>query len=73
MGQYKVNLKDLFFILKEQLHYGSLNQFPRYRDLDEKTFDLLINEAARFAEGVVDPLNEIGESHGARFNAGQVN
>ena len=72
MGHFKVNQKDIFFILKEQLKYGKLCQLDRYKDLNEKTLDLLVTEALGFARGVVDPLNEIGEQWGVKFDKGQV-
>jgi alkylation response protein AidB-like acyl-CoA dehydrogenase len=72
MGYYKVNQKDIFFILKDQLHYGSLCALNRYKDLNEKTLDLLVKEAISFAKGVVDPLQEIGEKWGVRFEDGTV-
>ena len=72
MGHFKVNPKDLFFILKDQLDYGSLCELPRYRDLNEKTLDLLVNEAFNFAKGVVDPLNAVGEAQPVRFEDGRV-
>lgn len=72
MGDFKINQKDLFFILKNQLNYGHLCSLDRYGDLDEKTLDMLVTEAITFARGVVDPLNEIGEREGARYENGQV-
>jgi len=72
MGYYKVNQKDIFFILKDQLNYGSLCALNRYKDLNEKTLDLLVKEAISFAKGVVDPLQEIGEKWGVRFEDGTV-
>ena len=72
MPHFKVNHKDIFFILKEQLKYGSLCSLARYKDLNEKTFDLLVTEAISFARGVVDPLQEIGEEHGVKFDNGKV-
>ena len=72
MGNFKINQKDILFILKDQLNYGSLCSFDRYNDLDEKTLDMLVNEAITFAKGVVDPLNEIGEREGVRLENGQV-
>jgi len=69
---FKANPKDIFFILKEQLDYGSLCKLERYRDLNEKTLDLLVTEALRFARGVVAPLQEIGEKQGVTFENGQV-
>ena len=72
MPHFKVNRKDIFFILKEQLNYGSLSSLGRYKGLNEKALDLLVTEALRFAKGVVDPLQEIGEDHGVRYEDGKV-
>jgi alkylation response protein AidB-like acyl-CoA dehydrogenase len=67
MGHFKVNRNDIFFILKEQLNYSSLCSLERYKDLVEKTLDLLVAEAINLARGVVDPLQEIGEKWGVKF------
>ncbi len=72
MGHFKINQKDIFFILKDQLNYGSLCTLARYRDLNEKTLDLLVNEAMGFAKGVVDSLQEIGEKWGVKFEDGKI-
>ena len=72
MGYFKVNQKDIFFILKDQLNYGSLCALSRYKDLNEKTLDLLVKEAISLAKGVVDPLQEIGEKWGVKFEDGTV-
>ena len=72
MGHYKVNPKDIFFILRDQLNYGSLCVLDRYKGLNEKTLDLLVSEAIRFAKGVVDPLQEIGERWGVKHENGTV-
>jgi len=72
MPHFKVNQKDIFFILKEQLNYGALCSLERYKDLNEKAFDMLVSEAISFARGVVDPLQEIGEAHGVKFEHNKV-
>lgn len=72
MGQYKVNSKDIFFILNEQLDYSSLCSLERYKDLDKTTMDMLVSEAIAFAKGVVDPLNETGEEHGVLYENNEV-
>jgi 3-(methylthio)propanoyl-CoA dehydrogenase len=72
MGHFKINTKDVMFILKEQLNYGTLCQLERYKDQNERTFDMLVKEAIGFAKGVVDPLNEVGEKVGLRFENNQV-
>ena len=72
MTHFKINQKDIFFILKEQLGYGSLCSLKRYRSLTEETLDLMVTEAIRFAKKAVAPLNEIGEEQGIRYEKGQV-
>jgi len=72
MGYFQINTRDLLFILKEQLNYGRLCDFERYRDLNEKTLDMLVTEAVTFARGVVDPLQDLAEDPGVRFENGQV-
>ena len=72
MGNFKVNQKDILFILKEQLAYGKLCALERYKGLNEKALDMLVAEAANFAKGVLDPIQEIGEAWGVKLEKGQV-
>lgn len=72
MGHFKVNKKDIFFILKRQLNYGSLCFLERYRDLNEKMLDMVVDEALNLAQGFVDPLQEIGEKWEVKFEGGKV-
>ena len=72
MGHFRLNEKDVFFILKEQLSYGSLCELDRYRELDEDTLDMLVTEAVKFAMAEIEPLQEIGEQWGVVFEEGQV-
>ncbi|MFW6080680.1 MAG: acyl-CoA dehydrogenase [Desulfosalsimonas sp.] len=72
MTHYRINQKDVFFILKEQLGYESLCSLERYRSLTGETLDLLVTEAIRFAKKAVAPLNEIGEEKGVSLEKGQV-
>jgi alkylation response protein AidB-like acyl-CoA dehydrogenase len=72
MPHFKVNKKDIFFILKEQLNYASLCSLERYKDLNEKALDMLVSEAISFARGALDPLQEIGEQWGVRLEDGHV-
>lgn len=64
MSHFRVNERDISFILKEQLNYADLCQLARYRDLDVETLDMLVSEAIKFAGGVLGPLQEVGDSEG---------
>lgn len=72
MAHYKVNERDLFFILKDQLNYKRLCELERYREIDEETLDMLVTEAIKFAKQEVAPLQEIGEQWGVHFENGKV-
>lgn len=66
MSHYKVNEKDIFFILKEQLGYGQLCRFQRYSELDEATLDMLVKEAVKFAKTEISPSRK-SVKNGAQF------
>jgi len=72
MSHFKVNERDIYFILKEQLHYGDLCKLARYGDMDVETLDMLVSEAVKFAGGIVAPLQELGDKHGVTLNDGKV-
>lgn len=72
MGHFMINEEDVFFILKDQLNYGSLCELEPYRDFDEETLDMLVKEAIRFAKAELDPLQEIGEAWGVVLEEGRV-
>ncbi len=53
MGQFKIREEDVFFILKDQLDYGSICQLEPFLDFDEDTLDLMgrkmqINDGAPY-------------------------
>jgi alkylation response protein AidB-like acyl-CoA dehydrogenase len=72
MSHYKVNTSDIFFILKEQLRYGDLCKLERYRGLNEKALDMVVQEAIALAKGRLAPLQEIGDRQGVTFEGGKV-
>jgi len=72
MTEFKINQKDVFFILKEQLDYGRLCSLERYQSLTTETLDMLVTEAIRFAKKALAPLNEIGEEKGLQYENGRV-
>ena len=72
MSHFKIKQNDLFFILKEQLDYGSLCSLDRYKGLNEETLDLLVKEALSFARDIIAPLQEIGDQNSAYLINGKV-
>ncbi|WP_370978481.1 acyl-CoA dehydrogenase C-terminal domain-containing protein [Agaribacterium sp. ZY112] len=73
MTDYKARLRDLEFVLLELLAYE-----PHYQSLgmgDELAADMLkaiLEEAAKFCEQVIAPLNQVGDREGCQWRDGQV-
>jgi len=73
MPEYKAPLRDMQFVLNEVLafekHYA---QLPGAEDATPDMVSAIMEEAAKFAENVIAPLNEIGDREGCRWQDGVV-
>ena len=71
MGVYRAPLRDMQFALRELANVEEVAELPGC----EETLDVLdsvLEEAAGFAAGVLDPLNRSGDKAGCTWNAGEV-
>src|ERR1700730_15844851 len=66
---YHAPLREMRFVLEELLGAGSLGASPLLADYSDELARSVLEEAARFAETVLDPLNRQGDIHGARWTA----
>src|SRR2546423_3356482 len=57
------------FVLEELLGAGTLGAHPLFADYSDELARSVLEQAARFAEGVLDPLNRRGDIHGVRWTA----
>ena len=64
---YRAPLRDLRFVLDELLDTASLAACPRFADYTSDLAQSVLEEAGRFAETVLDPLNRSGDEHGAKW------
>ncbi|MEP7312393.1 MAG: acyl-CoA dehydrogenase [Pseudomonadota bacterium] len=64
---YRAPLRDMQFVLHELL--GDERQAALYRSIDYsgELADTVLEEAAKFAENVLEPLNKTGDQEGARW------
>lgn len=72
MSDYSAPLRDMQFVLRELHLLDTLNSLPGQEEMNTELVDAILNEAARFAQGVLAPLNVIGDRQGARWNDGEV-
>jgi alkylation response protein AidB-like acyl-CoA dehydrogenase len=64
---YRAPLKELRFVLEELLDTGQLAACPALADYSDEVGASIIEEAARLAETVLEPLNRPGDREGARW------
>jgi alkylation response protein AidB-like acyl-CoA dehydrogenase len=72
MSAYVAPLKDMRFVLHELAGLAEVARLPGCGEATPDTVDAILEEAARFASGVLDPLNRTGDQEGARWKDGAV-
>jgi 3-(methylthio)propanoyl-CoA dehydrogenase len=72
MNDYQAPLADMKFVLRELVDHEMLAQLPGFGDVTPDVAGAVLEEAAKFAGGVLSPLNRSGDLEGARWEDGQV-
>ena len=65
-------VSDQRLVLDHVVRIAELAQSNRFAEATPDTVDAILHGAAEFAEAELAPLNEIGDKHGSRWNAGAV-
>src|SRR5687768_7490080 len=60
------------FVLNELAGLAEVAKLPGYQDATPDTVDAILEEAAKFASGVLDPINFSGDREGSKFVDGEV-
>lgn len=64
---YQVPLKEIRFVLNEIAELAAVCSLPSYEHCDVELVDAITEEAAKFAEGVLAPLNVVGDREGCQW------
>jgi 3-(methylthio)propanoyl-CoA dehydrogenase len=64
---YRAPVREMRFVLEELLGARRLGSYPGLSDYSDELAQSVLEEAARFAENVLDPLNRPGDEQGARW------
>jgi len=67
MSTYVAPLKDMKFVLNELAGLAQVARLPGYADVTPDTVEAILEEAGKFASGVLDPLNHSGDREGAHW------
>src|SRR5277367_6845005 len=72
MQEYQAPLHDMKFVLRELIDWQLLAELPGFGEMTPDLADAVLEEAAKFAAGVLSPLNRSGDLEGARWQDGEV-
>jgi alkylation response protein AidB-like acyl-CoA dehydrogenase len=61
---YRAPVRDQAFVLNEVLRLESHSNLPGFADVSADLVQQVLEEAARFCEGVLEPLNRVGDKEG---------
>ncbi len=68
MSTYHAPLKDMHLLLETVAPISELCKLPHFADATPDTVTAILEESAKFATEVLDPLNGSGDQEGARHN-----
>ncbi|SBT07329.1 Acyl-CoA dehydrogenase domain protein [Candidatus Accumulibacter aalborgensis] len=68
MSEYFAPVRDMHFVIKELAGLEQVAELPGYEDASADLVDAVLEEAAKFAGGVLSPLNWPGDQEGARWH-----
>src|SRR5271167_2121764 len=72
MREYQAPLADMKFVLRELVDVELLAQLPGFGEATLDLAEAVLDEAAKFANSVLSPLNRSGDLEGARWQEGEV-
>ena len=72
MAEYYAPIRDMKFVMKELAGLDEVSTLPGCEEASEDLVDAILEEAGKFATGVLSPLNRVGDQQGARWKDGEV-
>jgi alkylation response protein AidB-like acyl-CoA dehydrogenase len=72
MGEYKAPLRDMHFVLQELAGLAEIARLPGCEEINAELVDQILEESAKFASGVLSPLNQAADKEGSKWDKGKV-
>ncbi|MBY0267480.1 MAG: acyl-CoA dehydrogenase [Burkholderiales bacterium] len=72
MSTYTAPLKDMQFAITAFAGLDGVAALPGCEEVNAELVEAVLTEAGKFAQGVLDPLNRVGDTQGARWQDGVV-
>ena len=72
MSEYKAPLRDMHFVLQELAGLAEVAKLPGCEEINAELVDQILEESAKFASGVLSPLNRSADAEGSKWDKGKV-
>src|SRR5271165_2278601 len=72
MPSYKAPVDDYRFIMNDVLDAGELSRLPGFEEATPDLIESILEEAGKFCEAVLQPLNQTGDAEGCVYENGAV-
>jgi 3-(methylsulfanyl)propanoyl-CoA dehydrogenase len=72
MTEYKAPLRDMHFVLHELAGLAEIAKLPGCEEVNAELVDQILEESAKFASGVLSPLNKPADQEGSKWDHGKV-
>jgi len=72
MSEYKAPLRDMHFVLQELAGLAEVAKLPGCEEINAELVDQILEESAKFASGVLSPLNKPADKEGSKWDKGKV-
>ncbi len=72
MSEYKAPLRDMHFVLQELAGLAEVAKLPGLEEINAELVDQILEESAKFASGVLSPLNKPADKEGSKWDKGKV-
>ncbi len=72
MAEYAAPLRDMKFVIKELAGLDAIASLPGCEEVTPDLVDAVLEEAGKFAAGVLSPLNQPGDQTGCKLQDGVV-
>ncbi|MFT3736629.1 MAG: acyl-CoA dehydrogenase [Rhodocyclaceae bacterium] len=72
MNEYRAPLREMQFVLSELAGLNELSSLPGCEEISPDLVEAILEEAGKFATGVLSPLNRVGDRGGATLSNGDV-
>ncbi len=72
MSDYTAPIDDIKFTMREVAGLDSVTSMPGFEEVTPDIVDAVLEEAGKFASGVLGPLNHTGDEEGSKLEGGAV-